>query len=161
MRGAMSEKDIVRITVGRHPVSISGLKETISVLAGRLEGRSDDEIGEAMVAELEKENYIPASARDEYRKAFAREFRKALGLPYSRDLPEGLDIKVLGSGCNQCEGLVQLVMETLVELDVPASLEHLTGALVINEKVVWSGSIPLRDKLRSWIREAASGAVKD
>ncbi len=174
MKIDMSDKDIFRINVGRHPVSIVGLMETISKLSERLKGGTDEEIGEAMAVELAKKNYIPTAARGEYRKAFAMEFRKALGLPYSQELPDGLEIKVLGSGCYQCESLVQLVMEILVELDIPANVEHLRDAreianyrvlgvpaLVINERVVWSGSIPLKDKLKSWIQEAVAGVGKD
>lgn len=166
----MSDQDIERITVGKFQVSIVGLKEAVSALAESHGGMGDDEIGEAMLASLEKKNYIPASARDEYRKSFAREFRKALGHPYVQEKPEGLDIKVLGSGCAQCEGLTRLVMETLIEMKVLAGLEHLKDireiarygvlsvpALVINEKVVFQGSVPPREKIKGWIREALGG----
>ena len=165
----MSEKVIARITVGKHPVSIAGLKDTISDLAEAYSAGTDEEIGSAMLDALEKHNYIPASARDEYSKAFAREFRKALGQPYSETAPEGLDIKVLGAGCDQCNKLEQLVMATLTELNVPASLDHVMDvreiarygvigvpALLINGRVVSTGSIPPKGRLKSWILDAVS-----
>ena len=122
----MSEKAITRITVGKHPISIAGLNEAISALSETYSARTDEEIGAAMLDVLGKDNYIPASARAEYSKAFAREFRKAHGQPYSEPVAKGLDIKVLGAGCDQCNKLEQLVMETLTELDIPAGLEHVT-----------------------------------
>ncbi|MFZ2444957.1 MAG: MTH895/ArsE family thioredoxin-like protein [Syntrophobacteraceae bacterium] len=169
----MSDKDISKITVGKHPVSISGLKGAVAVLADRLGDRTDEEVGEAMLAALETKNYIPATARDEYRKAFTREFRKAQGQPHAEERPTRLDIKVLGAGCNQCNTMEQLVMETLVELNIPASLEHVTDmreiagygvlgvpALLINGKVVFAGSVPPKAKVKAWVQAASSGQAK-
>ncbi|MEN6438107.1 MAG: thioredoxin family protein [Syntrophobacter sp.] len=165
----MSEKDISRIMVGKHSVSITGMKEAISHFADLLRDRNDQEIGEALVGELEKNNYIPSPARDAYRKAFAREFRKALGQPCTDEEPEGLDIKVLGGGCGQCDRLVQLVMETLTDLDTPGSVEHVMDmkeiaryrvmgvpALIINGRQLWVGSVPSKGKLKSLIQDAIS-----
>ncbi len=163
----MSENDISKIMVGGHPVSVSGLKEAIARLAPVYSERGDEEIGEAILAEMEKKNYIAPPARDAYRQAFIREFRKSLGLPYSEAAPEGLDIKVLGAGCDQCNRLAQLVMEALTELNIPANLEHVTDmreiarlgvmgvpALLINGKVVSTGSVPPRERLITWIKNS-------
>ncbi len=163
----MSEKDIVKITVGEHSVSVSGLKEAIAGLASDFRDRSDEEVGEAMLGELEMKNYIAPPAREKYRQAFIREFRKALGQPYREEVPKGLDIKVLGAGCNQCNRLAGLVMEVLTELAVPARLEHVTDlkeiarygvmgvpALLINGKVVAAGSVPPKNKLAAWIKDS-------
>jgi hypothetical protein len=134
---------------------------------------SDEDLGTAMINALEEDNYIPSSAGEEYREAFVREFRKSLSLPYSEPDQEGLDIKVLGGGCNQCSDLKQIVMETLTELNSPASLDHIMDmreiagyhvlgmpALVVNGKVVWAGSVPSKDKIRSWILDASSKVPK-
>jgi small redox-active disulfide protein 2 len=170
----MSEKDISKITVGKHSVSVLGLKEALARLAPDFSARSDREIGEAMIAELEKQNYIPRQARDEYGQAFTREFRKSLGQPYSEAAPEGMDIKVLGAGCDQCNRLTQLVMEALSELNIPANLEHVTDmreivrfgviavpALLIDGKVVSTGSVPPKKRLVAWIKDARAGKNRD
>jgi hypothetical protein len=169
----MGAKEITLIKVGKHSVSITGLKEAVSKLAVDSTRLTDDEIGTAMMSALEKDNYLPASAAREYREAFVREFRKSLGLPYTEPASEGLDIKVLGGGCNQCSDLKQLVMETLTELNSAASLDHVMDmreiagyhvlgvpALVINGKVVWAGSVPSKSKIRAWILDASSVVPK-
>ncbi len=168
----MSEKDIVRINVGKHPVSLVGFNEVISRLATTHGDRLDDEIGAAMLEALEKKNYIPASAKEEYLKAFVREFRRSLGQPYTEDLPEGLDIKVLGAGCNQCDRLEGLIMESLTELNIKANLEHVRDmreiagygvmgvpALMINGRVVSTGTLPPKQRIKSWILDAVSGTA--
>ncbi|MEM5786484.1 MAG: thioredoxin family protein [Syntrophobacteraceae bacterium] len=170
----MSERDVSSIRVGNHRVSVIGMKEAIAGFADEFSGRADEEVGEVMLHELEKKNYIPASARDQYRKTFAREFRKALGQPYSEPASEGLDIKIFGAGCDQCNRLEQLVMEILVELNFPATVEHVTDArefprhgvlavpaLHIAGRQAWVGSVPPKDKLISLIRAALPEAGKE
>ena len=81
---------------------------------------------------------------------------------------EGLDIKVLGRGCPQCDRLEQEVMAVLADIRVEAALDHVRDvaqigrfgvlgmpALVINGKVVCVGTVPTRDKIRTWIELAA------
>ncbi|HBD09770.1 MAG TPA: hypothetical protein DCZ69_16075, partial [Syntrophobacteraceae bacterium] len=102
-----------------------------------------------MVERLSKDNYIPANVREDYGKAFVREFRKFLGQPYIEDTKAGLDVKVLGMGCAQCHRLTQTIMELLTELQLPAAVDHVmdikeiagfgvmgSPALVINGKVM-------------------------
>lgn len=172
----MGEKEITQVRVGKHTVSIIGLKAAIAAISNNVEKGgelSDEEIGTAMMNALEKDNYIPPSAAEIYMETFVREFRKALGLPWTEPVQEGLDIKVLGGGCNQCRDLNQLVMEVLTELNSPASLDHVmemreiaaygvlgVPALVVNGKVVCAGSVPTKDRIRSWIMEAASTVSK-
>lgn len=169
----MAEQDISRIAVGKHSISITGLGQTISQLSSDYRNRSDDEVGRAMLEVLAKSNYIPQSAREEYAKAFIREFRKSLEQPYTEAVSEGLEIKVLGAGCAQCNNLEQMVMEVLTELNISASLEHVTDireiarygimgvpALVINGKAASSGTVPPRNKLKTWILAASSQETK-
>ncbi len=165
----MSEKDVVRIIVGRHSVSIAGLQAAISAIKGKMAGCSDDEVGSAMLEILENNNYIPTSAREEYRSAFAREYRRFMGEPFTETGSTALDIKVLGAGCDQCNKLEQLVMQTLTGLNIPANVEHIMDlreiarygvlgvpALVINGKVKWTGSVPPHEKLKSLVQQAAA-----
>ncbi len=169
----MAEQDITRITVGKHPISITGLRQVISQLSGDYRDRTDEEIGRAMLEVLAKSNYIPQSAREEYAKAFIREFRKSLGQPFTEAVSEGLEIKVLGAGCAQCNNLEQTVMEVLTELNISASLEHVTDmreiarygvmgvpALLINGKTASCGTVPPRNKLKMWLLAASSQQTK-
>lgn len=167
----MTEKDITRINVSDFSVSIVGLKLALDEMAKEFAGKPDEEVGTAMLQRLEKDNYIPAKARDSYGKAFVREFRRFLGQPYTDDTPKVLDIKVLGAGCNQCDHLTKLVMEVLTELSLPAGVEHVTDmkeiarygvmgvpALLINRRVGATGSVPQREKIKKWLSEA-NGAL--
>ncbi len=163
----MSEKSITRINVSGLGVSLVGLKELMEAMAATHADRSDEEVAAYMLERMEKENYIPAKARDGYRRAFVREFRKLLGQPYVEETPAGLDVKVLGVGCSQCRALTQTILELLSELNLPANVEHVTDmkeiaryrvmgspALLINGKTRAVGSVPPRDRIKKWLLEA-------
>ncbi len=103
----------------------------------------------------------------EYREAFLREFRKFLGQPYKEAPVTSLRIVVLGPGCSQCNRLEQTVKQVLTEMDVPASVEHVTDlkeivkygfvrtpALMINEKVVAMGTVPPTKRIKDWVTQA-------
>lgn len=84
-----------------------------------------------------------------------------------------LSIKVLGTGCPNCERVEQHVMEALEiwsadEPSVDAQIEKVTDSakfldygllttpgLVINEKLVSSGKIPSPGEILEWIEAAA------
>lgn len=79
-----------------------------------------------------------------------------------------MDIKVLGGGCANCNMLEQMVFNVLAELDLDASVLHVTDfkeiaamgvmqtpALVINGQVKLSGVVPSKAKLTEIIKEAA------
>lgn len=168
----MGEKDITQIRVGQFPISIVGLRSAMDAMASTHKNKSDEEVGSALLERLEKENYIPRSAREEYGRAFVREFRKFLGEPYAEEASGQLEVKVLGTGCAQCHSLTRIVMEVLTELEMPATVEHVTDinaivsynvmgspALVINGKVVDVGRVPPRDKIRAWLLAAGSAAA--
>ena len=163
----MAEKDITRITIADFSVSIIGITRLMEEMAGTHTDKPDEEVRSFMLARLAKDNYIPSGAREDYGKAFVREFRKSLGQPYADDAPKGLDIKVLGAGCNQCHTLTQTVMEVLTELKLAAGVDHVTDmkeiarygimgspALLINGKAVAVGSVPPRDRIKKWLAEA-------
>ena len=131
-------------------------------------GRPDVEIAQALLAKLKPRNYIPASAQEEYKQAFLREFKKALGEKVE-EASSGLSIKILGPGCPSCDRLEQTVMEVLVELGLPAEVDHVrdlkeitgmgvfgTPALMINDEVKAVGSLPAREALKKWLQESAA-----
>jgi hypothetical protein len=170
----MTEKEITKIRIGRFDISIVGIKPVISELAGTHTDKSDNEVAAIMLERLGPDNYIPDAAREEYGRAFVREFRKATGQPYMDEVPRGLEIQVLGMGCTQCHSLTQTLMELLTELGCPANLDHVTdikeiaqyrimGApgLVINGKIMAVGTVPPRKKLKEWLIDANRSLIGD
>jgi len=132
-----------------------------------LKGRGEEEISQALMDRLRPRNYIPSSAREEYKKAFFREFQKAMGEKVEEERI-GLNIKILGPGCPSCDRLEQTVMEVLVELALPAEVEHVremkditalgvfrTPALMINDEVKAVGNPPAREALKKWLQDSA------
>lgn len=169
----MADKSITRVSVSDFSVSIIGITELMEEMAGTHADKSDDEVLSFMLDRLAKGNYIPGKAKDDYGRAFVREFRKFLGQPYTDDGPKGLDIKVLGAGCTQCHTLTRMIMEVLTELKLPAGVDHVTDireiarygimgspALLINGKAVAVGSVPPRERIKKWLIEA-SGALAE
>jgi small redox-active disulfide protein 2 len=163
----MADDDLCRIRVGDHEVGLIGLKRTIEEIAPSYADKTDEEIQDILVGRLSKKNYIPNSANQDYGKAFVREFRKYLGQPYEEASGGSLRIVVLGPGCSQCNRLEETVMQVLNEMTLPASLEHVkdikeiakyglvrTPALVLNEKVVASGSVPSEKRIKELLMEA-------
>lgn len=78
-----------------------------------------------------------------------------------------MDIKVLGAGCANCNKLEQMVFDVVAELDVDASVFHVTDykeimsygvmstpALVIDGQVKLTGSVPSKAKLTEIIKAA-------
>ena len=163
----MSQDDIAQIRVGNSPVGIMGLKDVMEDLAEEYGDRPDQEILEELLNRLTKRNYIPQNARENYGKAFLREFNKFLGKPYEQGVSIGVEIKVLGQGCVQCDKLERDLMEVLSEIDLAADLEHVREikeigkygvmgmpALIINGKVISVGRVPPKAKLKEWLKEA-------
>jgi len=78
-----------------------------------------------------------------------------------------VEIKILGTGCANCEKLEQDLMSLIAETGVQADIEHVRDlkeisrygvmgfpALVINRKVKAVGSVPPRSRIKEFIREA-------
>ena len=79
-----------------------------------------------------------------------------------------LSIKVVGSGCANCEKLEQLCRDVVNDNNIEAEIEKitdvntfadlgifLTPGLLLNNKIVSSGKIPTKWTLENWIKEAA------
>jgi small redox-active disulfide protein 2 len=166
----MGTDDIVQIRVGGFAVGIMGLRQTMESMAREYAEQPDHEMEKELIARLCKRNYIPDRARDEYGKAFLREFKKFLGKEVAEDQPEGLEIKVLGQGCAQCDRLEQELMAVIAETGIAANVNHVkdvkeigkygvmgSPALVINGKVKAVGRVPMRSDIREWLKEANKG----
>jgi small redox-active disulfide protein 2 len=163
----MSQDDVSQIRVGNSPVGIIGLKTVMEDMAERYGESPDREVVEELLSRLGKRNYIPEKAKEAYSKAFLREFKKFLGKPFEEETPEGIEIKVLGPGCVQCDRLVQELMHVMAETGIPADVEHVrdlkeigrygvmgTPALLINGRVKSVGKVPPRNKLKEWLKDA-------
>jgi small redox-active disulfide protein 2 len=162
----MSDQDITQISLGRFRVGIAGLKAAIEAVKS-WQGRSDEEIAQALFARLKPMNYIPASAQEEYEQAFLREFKKALGEKVEEER-HGLSIKILGPGCPTCDRLEQTVMAVLEDLGIPAEVEHVrdvreiaalgvlgTPAIMINGEVMAGGAAATKELLKKWLVKAS------
>lgn len=80
-----------------------------------------------------------------------------------------LQIKVVGSGCPNCQKLEALCNAVINENDFEAQIEKVTDVnqfadldifmtpgLVVNGEVVSSGKIPTKSTLQHWLRERAN-----
>jgi small redox-active disulfide protein 2 len=82
-----------------------------------------------------------------------------------------LTIKVLGSGCANCQQLEKIAKKAVQQLAIEAKvikvtdyneiIEHgvmTTPGLVINEKVVSSGKVPTEAEVVTWLANALDSA---
>jgi len=78
-----------------------------------------------------------------------------------------MHIKVLGSGCAKCHSLEEKVRKIVEQNSIDAVITKVTDiqqimsfgimmtpGLVINEKVVSSGTIPKEEQILKWLKEA-------
>ena len=76
------------------------------------------------------------------------------------------NIKVLGSGCRNCEITANVIAQAAKEANVPVELEKVTDiaeimaygvmstpGVVVNGKLVHSGGIPGPDQVRAWVKD--------
>jgi len=160
----MSKDDVTQIKVGGASVGILGLKAALEDMAEQYRDRPDQEIQGELLSRLRENNYIPEKAREDYAKAFLREFKRFVGQPFEEESPEALEIKVLGAGCAQCNRLEQELMQVMAEAEIVADIEHVrdikeigrygvmgTPALIINGEVKSVGKVPPRTELKQWL----------
>jgi len=165
----MTSADVTQILVAGRRTGIIGLRQVLQEVAAEFEDRSDEEIQAALLQRLSAKNYIVDKVRGDYGRAFLREYKRFIGQPVGDDQPEVPQIKVLGPGCPNCDRLEQELMGLMLEMGLPADLEHVRDvveigrygvmsvpALVINGKVVAAGRIPPRKKLKALLQDAAN-----
>jgi small redox-active disulfide protein 2 len=156
--------EVTQISLGKFKVGITGLTAAIEEVKS-LGERPDQEIAQALFERLKPRNYIPAGAVVDYKRAFLREFKKALGEKVAEE-ELGLVIKILGPGCPNCHRLEQMVLELLSELGLAAQVEFIkdinditahgvfaTPALIINNRVRVMGQLPTREALKQYLSE--------
>ncbi len=170
----MTQNDVSLIRVGGHPIGIMGLQKVLEEIAEEFGDRFDDEVGEALLGRLRKFNYITEEARESYKAAFFREYEKLRGRKTEEDPAEGLEVRILGQGCSQCEKMAQEVMAVMSESGIEGDLLHVKDireigkygvmgmpALVINGKVKCAGSVPSRTQMLNWLKEASRGEKRE
>jgi small redox-active disulfide protein 2 len=82
-----------------------------------------------------------------------------------------MNVKILGSGCPNCQRLEQVVVEALDMLGVEATVEHIrdhtqyarygllhTPGLVINEKLISAGRVPSQAEIITLVTTALAEA---
>jgi len=161
------QEDITKIKVGKFSVGIVGLKAVVEE-AAQMDFASDEEIADHLLQVLKKKNYIPPNSELEHARAFLREYKKFKGEPFEEEKPQGLEVKILGPGCPNCEKLEQMLYKVMADSNIAGDVEHVrdlaeianyglvsTPALVINGKVKSSGRLPQERQVLQWLREAA------
>ena len=164
----MSQEDLTKIRINSQSIGIIGLKHVMEEMAEEYAKRDDAEVRAELMKRVSRKNYIPDRGKGDYGRALLREFKKFLGKPYEEDAPEGLDVKILGPGCAQCNRLEREVMEVVAEMNLAAGIEHVTDikeigrygvmgtpALIINGKVMSVGKVPTKAKIKEWLSEFA------
>jgi small redox-active disulfide protein 2 len=81
-----------------------------------------------------------------------------------------LNLKVLGTGCAKCKSLEKVTTEVVSENNFDAEIQKveditqimsygvmMTPALVINEKVIFSGRIPSKTEIKNQIEQEING----
>jgi len=79
-----------------------------------------------------------------------------------------MEIKVLGTGCPKCKTLEKTTREVVSEMNIEANISKVedimkimeygvmhTPALVVNEKVVFSGRVPSANEIKELITKNA------
>src|SRR5512139_2048008 len=118
-----TEDEVSKISVGSFTVGIVGLKAALEQ-AAQASVSPDEKGGEYLLKVLKSKNYIPDTSEPEYARAFLREYRKFKGLPVQDDKPQGLEVKILGPGCINCEKLEQMVYKVMSGAKILGNVEH-------------------------------------
>jgi len=169
----MPQQEIKQVMINGRLIGISGLSEAIEKIAAIPGSGSDQEIIRGLLEFIAPSNYIPAHMQEAYGRAVLREFKLVRGLSAEPE-PAGPELKiaVLGAGCARCSQLESDVRDILSALGIAADLRPITDwkeiagygvmgapALVINNKVVSVGEVPVKSSIRKWILEAVSPQV--
>lgn len=155
------------IKVGKASIGLMGIDVALNHIITQ-KNVTESEVVDYLYNEIKKQNYIPPTAEQLYRKALLREYKKLRGEKNAADDQE-LQIRILGPGCVSCNRLGSMLFEILQEMHIPADIVQVhdldeiwrygvltTPALVINDKVLCAGKMPTRAEVESWIRDIVS-----
>jgi len=161
-------EEILKISVGGQPVGMAGLEQTFS-RAKDQKALSEVEIEKILLEETKKRNFIPAKMEGIYAQALLKAFKKYCGEEVEEG-SSGLQVRLLGGGCLNCQKLEGEILSGLGELNLAADFgkEEDPGkiaqygvlgipALVINGKVKSVGRVPPRGQIKRWLLEESAG----
>jgi hypothetical protein len=72
----MTSADVTQILFAGRRTGIIGLRQVLQEVAAEFEDRPDEEIQAELLLRLSAKNYIVAKVRDDYGRAFLREYKK-------------------------------------------------------------------------------------
>ncbi len=145
------------------PVGIFGLELALAKTRSlaRQQGLDKHQAAQMLLEMVEKKNYIPASSKYDYIKAFENLIDQTEHKEH-----ESVTIRILGPGCIGCNQIEKLVLEILAERGIAADIFHVTDrdeihrfgvektpALVIGNRVVSAGKIPSKAQIEQWFLE--------
>ena len=158
---------VTQLKIGKHMTGIVGLKEALEEVADKVRNPSDEQIVGLMMEKLSSKNYIPSTETELYESVLLREYKKFMGESIPELPLENVEVKVLGSGCPNCDRLEQELMMVIGQMGIDADLVHVRDikeisrygvmgvpALVINRKVKAVGTVPSRADLKAFLKEA-------
>ena len=161
--------EIKRINVKGNQIGIIGLDEVLKS-AKQTQFSDENSLKSFLLQKVKEQNYIPASAEQDYKDALYREYRRFCGEKVEEE-ETGLVIRILGPGCPNCQRLENEVRVVVQKLNLAADIEHIrdlkeiskygiiaTPGLVINKRLVSTGKVPTRNQLKEWILEVAKVA---
>ena len=150
------------IRIGAVNIGLVGLDLAINeAAASKL---SEAEAMEYLYQAIKAKNYVPTAMEEKYKVALFKEYTKHLHGESGND--EGLVFRIYGTGCVSCNGLQELVIEVLADMNIAADIEQIhdpdeigragimqTPALMINGSLKSSGLLPTRALVEQWIRD--------
>ena len=158
-------EEILKISVSGQTVGMVDLPE-IFAQGKEKRNQSEIEIEKFLLEEAKKKNYIPAKAEGEYARSLLKEFKKFMGEKVEEEF-FGLQVRVLGQGCVNCQKLEQETMAALADLNISADFDHVqdikeiatygvmgSPTLVINGQVKSVGRLPRKEQIKKWLLEA-------
>jgi hypothetical protein len=150
------------IRIGTANIGLIALDQAINEAAAR--ELSEAEAMDFLYQAIREKNYIPPAMEEKYRVALFKEYASHLHGDSGDD--DALIFRIYGPGCVSCNGLQNLVIEVLSEMDIAADIEQIhdldeigragilqTPALVINGQLKSSGLLPTRAQLEQWVRD--------
>ncbi|MFH1215019.1 MAG: thioredoxin family protein [Pseudomonadota bacterium] len=149
-----------KIKIGQATVGLIGFDQALQKALAM--GTSVDAAVDFLFETVSRENYIPISAVDLYKKALRDEFERVSGGKDERQ--QQLTIKILGPGCVSCNKLNTMIFDIMQRLEIAADIEQIhdldeiwrngvitTPALIINGTIKCSGRMPPPAEVEKWL----------
>ena len=150
------------IRIGTANIGLVGLDLAINEAVAK--ELSEAEAMDFLYLSIKEKNYVPPAMEEKYKVALFKEYAKHLQGETGND--EGLVFRIFGPGCVSCNGLQNLVIEVLADMNIAADIEQIhdpdeigragvlqTPALMINGRLKSSGLLPTRAQLEQWVRD--------